>query len=131
MQKALSTPIVDKAWTRPRPVHTSRVQTSSHRYAALLQRVAVALTHARQAYASGWAHHPTRVMHASQRVAMRMGCMASWTDESVLQRPPSEDRGCHRERYAQGPGGPHFRGRDLHRQALRHQSPKRRAAGTG
>src|SRR5512133_3683531 len=33
-----------------------------------------------------------------QRVAMRMGCMASWTDESVLQRPPSEDRGCHRER---------------------------------
>ena len=28
-------------------------------------------------------------------------------------------------RHAQGPGGPHLRGRDLHPQALRHQSPKR------
>jgi hypothetical protein len=55
--------------------------------------------------------------------------MASWTDESVLQRPPSEDRGCHREKHAQGPGGPYLRGRDLVRQALRHQSPKRRASG--
>jgi hypothetical protein len=49
-----------------------------------------------------------------QRVAMRMGCMASWTDESVLESPPSEDRGCHRERQAQGPGSPYLRGRDLH-----------------
>jgi transposase len=32
-----------------------------------------------------------------------MGCMASWTDESVLRRPPSEDRGRHRARHAQGP----------------------------
>jgi transposase len=41
--------------------------------------------------------------------------MASWTDESLLhQRPPSEDRGRHRESHAQGPGGPHLRGRDLH-----------------
>jgi hypothetical protein len=28
----------------------------------------------------------------SQRVAMRMDCMASWPDESLLRRPPSEDR---------------------------------------
>jgi transposase len=27
--------------------------------------------------------------------------MATWTDESVLQRPTSEDRGCHRARHAQ------------------------------
>jgi hypothetical protein len=33
-----------------------------------LQRVAVALTRARHAYASGRAHDPTRVMHASCRV---------------------------------------------------------------
>ena len=46
---------------------------------------------------------------------MRMVYMASWTDESLLHRPPSENRGCHRARNAQGPGGPHLRGRDLHR----------------
>ena len=50
-----------------------------------------------------------------QRVAMRMVRMATWTDESVLQRPTSEDRGRHRARHAQGRGGPHLRGRDLHR----------------
>ena len=51
--------------------------------------------------------------------------MASWTDESVLQRPPSEDSGRPRaRRHAQGPGGPHLRGRDLHRQALCHQGLK-------
>jgi uncharacterized protein YacL len=33
-----------------------------------------------------------RVLKAIQRVAMRMGCMATWTDESILRRPPSEDR---------------------------------------
>ena len=27
--------------------------------------------------------------HAQQRVAMRMGCMASWSHESLLRRPPS------------------------------------------
>ena len=32
--------------------------------------------------------------------------MATWTDESLLHRPPSEDRGRHRARLAQGPGGP-------------------------
>jgi transposase len=37
-----------------------------------------------------------------QRVAMRMGCMASWTDESLLYRPPSEDSGRPRARHAQG-----------------------------
>src|SRR5215218_1739932 len=63
---------------------------------------------------------------ALQRVAMRMGCMASWADESLFQRPPSEDRGCHRKRNAQGSGRSHLRSRDLHRQALRHQGPKRR-----
>ena len=52
--------------------------------------------------------------------------MASWSDESVLQRPPSEDRGCNRTRHAQGPGGPYLRSRDLDPQALRHQGPKRR-----
>src|SRR5215217_9601890 len=62
---------------------------------------------------------------------MRMGCMASWTDESVLQRPPSEDRGCHRARHAQGRSGTYIRDRDLHRQALRYQGPKRRAPGAG
>jgi transposase len=36
--------------------------------------------------------------------------MASWSDESVLQRPTSEDRGCHPAGHAQGPGGPHLRG---------------------
>jgi hypothetical protein len=66
-----------------------------------------------------------------QRVAMRMGCMASWTDESLFQRPPSEDRGCHRTRNAQGPGRSHFRSRNLHRQALRLQGPKRRISGAG
>src|SRR5215208_2953266 len=66
-----------------------------------------------------------------QRVAMRMGCMASWTDESLFQRPPSEDRGCHRKRNAQGSGRSHLRSRDLHRQALRHQGPKRRISGAG
>ena len=50
--------------------------------------------------------------------------MALWIDESVLQRPPSEDSGCHRAGHAQGPGGPYLWGRDLHRQALRHQGPK-------
>src|SRR5215212_8896419 len=50
--------------------------------------------------------------------------MASWTDESLLHRPPSEDRGCHRARHAQSPSGPHLRRRDLHRQALRHQGPR-------
>ena len=34
-------------------------------------------------------------------------------DESVLQRPPSEDRGRPQARYVQGPGGPYLRGRDL------------------
>src|SRR5215213_7774589 len=56
---------------------------------------------------------------------MRMGCMASWADESLFQRPPSEDRGCHRKRNAQGSGRSHLRSRDLHRQALRHQGHKR------
>src|SRR5215211_161196 len=63
-----------------------------------------------------------------QRVAMRMGCMASWIDESVLRRPPSEDRGCHRARYAQGRGGPYLWGWDLDRQALRHQGSKGRVS---
>src|SRR5215217_3304211 len=71
-------------------------------------------------YVDGW------VEGCLLRVAMRMGCMASWTDESLFQRPPSEDRGCHRTRNAQGPGRSHLRSRDLHRQALRHQGPKRR-----
>ena len=66
-----------------------------------------------------------------QRVAMRMGCMASWTDESLFQRPPSEDRGCHRTRNAQGPVRSHLRGRDLHPQALRRQGPKGRISGAG
>jgi hypothetical protein len=57
--------------------------------------------------------------------------MASWTDESLFQRPPSEDRGCHRTRNAQGPVRSHLRGRDLHRQALRRQGPKRRISGAG
>ena len=30
--------------------------------------------------------------------------MASWSDESVLQRPPSEDRVCHPAGHAQGRG---------------------------
>jgi len=34
--------------------------------------------------------------------------MASWTDESLFQRPPSEDRGCHRTRNAQRPGARTF-----------------------
>jgi glucarate dehydratase len=37
-----------------------------------------------------------------QHVAMRMGRMATCSDESVLRRPPSEDRGRHRARHAQG-----------------------------
>ena len=45
---------------------------------------------------------------------MRMVRMATWTDESLLNRPPSEDRGRHRARHAQGPGGPLLCGRDLH-----------------
>src|SRR5215213_6036190 len=53
---------------------------------------------------------------------MRMGYMASWTDESLLQRPPSEDRGCNRKRNAQGTGGPHLRSRDLHHRALCHKA---------
>src|SRR5829696_5547380 len=61
-----------------------------------------------------------------QRVAMRMGRMGSWADESVLRRPSSEDRGRHRAGHAQGPGGPHVRGGRLDRQALRHQGPERR-----
>jgi transposase len=36
---------------------------------------------------------------------MRMVRMATWTDESVLQRPPSEDRGCHPAGHAQGRSG--------------------------
>ena len=56
-----------------------------------------------------------------QQVAMRMGRMASCSDESLLRRPEKEDRGCHRARHAQGPSRPYLRGRDLHRQALRHQ----------
>src|SRR5215211_8930884 len=57
--------------------------------------------------------------------------MASWADESLLHRPPSEDRGCHRAGSAQSPSGPHLRRRDLDRQALRHQGPKGRASGAG
>jgi hypothetical protein len=46
-----------------------------------------------------------------QRVAMRMVRMATWTDESILQRPTSEDRGRYRARHAQGVlGGQHLRG---------------------
>src|SRR5215213_8455704 len=66
-----------------------------------------------------------------QRVAMRMVCMASWTDESLFQRPPSENRGRHRARDVQGPGRSHLRGRHLDAQALRHQGPKGRASGAG
>jgi hypothetical protein len=50
--------------------------------------------------------------------------VASWADESLLHRPPSEGRGCHRAGSAQSPSGPHLRRRDLDRQALRHQGPK-------
>src|SRR5215212_11130074 len=64
-----------------------------------------------------------------QRVAMRMGRMATWSDESLLRRPPQEDRGCHRARHAQGRSAPYVRDRDLHPQALRYQAPKRRAPG--
>src|SRR5215216_2164430 len=39
---------------------------------------------------------------------MRMGCMSSWTDESLFQRPPSEDRGCYRKRNAQDSGARTF-----------------------
>src|SRR5919112_3058018 len=69
-------------------------------------------------------------MRNLQRVAMRMGCMASWSDESLLRRPPAQDRGCHRAGHAQGSGGSHLRGRDLHRQALRYQGPEGRAPRT-
>src|SRR5215218_3737374 len=62
---------------------------------------------------------------------MRMGRMATWSDESLLRRPPQEDRGCHRARHAQGRSGPYIRDRDLHPQALRYQGPKRRAPGAG
>ena len=55
--------------------------------------------------------------------------MASWTDESLFQRPPSEDRGCHRARNAQGSGRSHLRSRDLHTQTLRLQGPKRKVSG--
>src|ERR671921_796193 len=75
--------------------------------------------------------HDQPVMNFLQRVAMRMGYMASWTDESLFQRPPSEDRGCPRTRNAQGPVRSHLRGRDLHRQALRRQGQKRRISGAG
>ena len=34
----------------------------------------------------------TQMLFFLQRVAMRMGCMASWSDESLLRRPPLEDR---------------------------------------
>src|SRR5215213_7818201 len=64
-----------------------------------------------------------------QRVAMRMGRMATWSDESLLRRPPQEDRGCHRARHAQGRSAPYVRDRDLHPQALRYQAPKRQAPG--
>ena len=36
-----------------------------------------------------------------QHVAVRMDCMATWSAESVLQRPPSEDRGRHPAGLAQ------------------------------
>jgi hypothetical protein len=38
---------------------------------------------------------PISLHNAIQHVAMRMDCMATWSDESVLQRSPSEDRGRH------------------------------------
>ena len=60
-----------------------------------------------------------------QPVAMRMGRMATCGDEGVLRRPPSEDRGRHRARHAQGRGGPHLRGRHLDRQALRYQGSEK------
>jgi hypothetical protein len=41
--------------------------------------------------------------------------MASWSDESLLRRPPAQDRGCHRAGHAQGSGCSHLRGRDLNR----------------
>jgi hypothetical protein len=66
-----------------------------------------------------------------QRVAMRMGCMASWSHESLPRRPPPEDCGCHRARHAQGRSGPYLRARNLHRRALRYQGPKRRAPAAG
>src|SRR5919112_673071 len=75
--------------------------------------------------------HDQPVMNFLQRVAMRMGYMASWADESLFQRPPSEDRGWHRARDVQGPGRSHLRGRHLHGQALRHKGPKGRASGAG
>ncbi len=71
-----------------------------------------------------------KVVYADlQRVAMRMVRMATWTDESVLQRPTSEDRGCHPAGHAQGRGLAHLRGRDLDRQALRLQGSKGGAPG--
>ena len=56
---------------------------------------------------------------------MRMGYMAIWSDESVLQRPPSKDRERSQARYAQGPGCPYLRDRDLDCQALRRPKAQR------
>jgi hypothetical protein len=61
----------------------------------------------------------------------RMVCMASWPDESLFQRPPWEDRGCHRARNAQGPSRSHLRSRDLHRQALRLQAQRGKSLEPG
>src|SRR4051812_30033916 len=69
--------------------------------------------------------HTKNILTAKQRVAMRMGYMAIWSDESVLQRPPSKDRGRSQARHAQGPGCPYLRDRDLDSQALRRPKAQR------
>jgi hypothetical protein len=92
------------------------------------------MTHAREmlnAHPGTAAIDADALIECIQRVAMRMVCMASWTDESLFQRPPSENRGRHRARDVQGPGRSHLRGRHLDAQALRYQGPKGRASGAG
>jgi transposase len=68
---------------------------------------------------------------------MRMGYMAIWSDESVLQRrPPSEDRERPQARYAQVSDSPYLLGvgiSTLKRYAAKAQGqgPKGRAPGAG
>src|SRR5829696_753184 len=53
-----------------------------------------------------------------ERLAMKLGCTASWKDECLFRRPQEEDRRSRREGDAQDRGRPRLRGGRLLGQAL-------------
>src|SRR5215208_7594432 len=75
------------------PLVSEWCQTMSGILALALQRFLAPLLVSPPKQAQHSIGRPLRVAlrSALQRVAMRMGCMASWADESLFQRPPSED----------------------------------------